>query len=156
MFPVLLVLCPLDGAAHSEKEVQELFADDVARLGNGRYARSAVMTAGPLGTGGYHQYFFNPFNPLGLALLVEYAQDCHHGFAVQAMRRPLKSLNVATPLSLSETGTWLDTMPPPSVRQIGPEDAELQDGSVADWIEASAHTDQLELENRMLRARLNM
>ena len=157
MFPVRMVLCQLEGTPqYRECEVQDLFAEDMNLLG-GKYRGSMVMTAGPIGTGAYFQYYFDPRSALTLALLVEYAEDCHHGFVAIVMRNPEKSHLLPTPLSLGENGHWLDSLPPPSVHPLGRDpdaDFEWQMEMVEDWNRSKEYIEQLELENRLLRSRL--
>lgn len=158
MFPVLMVLCHLEGTPqYRECEVQDLFTEDMSILGGGVFLRSIIMTAGPLGTGSFYQYAFDPKSALALGLLVEYTEECHHGFAAIVMRRSDRSHMLPTPLTMSGHGNWLDSLPPPQVRRLSQsdEDFELQAEIVSDWIATSEYIEQLELENRMLRAQLN-
>lgn len=160
MFPIRLVLCHLEGTTpFSETQVKNLFFDDMERLGGGSYRGWITMSAGTLGTGSFYQYAMRPQTALALGLIVEYAEECHHGFSIIVMRDPENRHMAPTPLSMAEYGEWLDALPPPpSARPINaavqPDDFGMQNALVEDWAAARSQIERLEQENRELRARL--
>lgn len=157
MFPVRMILCQIEGLPLPQREIDELFSADVRRLGEGKFHGVMTMTAGRAGTGTFYQYFFEPATALQLAFLIEYSEECRHGFVVVIVR-DTKSYFLPTPLSFSNDGDWLDAASSPidhclaSANNV--DDFLLQQGIVEDWSKMREYIESIELENRMLRARL--
>ncbi len=165
MFTVKLLLAPIpnSGTEASDDIVKALFYEEVSQFGNTMYASSWTTSGGPLGAKLFYQFYINPSNHTNMVKLIEYARVPRHGFILVTMRdnhgQPAAS-RAPVYLSLSEHGNYLDELTPTQTSGLSallsPEQCDTIDLAIADWINVRDYLDRIEIENRMLRAMLNL
>ena len=167
MFPVLLLVTRSpETPTKTEDEIARLFLPDLEGFGEATFRGSMIMSCGPFGANMFYRFRIHPPNASKLAVLLEYAQEPHHGFVSGILRindgvPGPPAARLGTPLSFDGIGCeWIEELAPPEVIPLNaeenPEHFQLQLEIKAAAIKMVEHISSLEAQIIMLKNRIRL